>query len=360
MTTLTAAKATTLNVDSNQGDRTINTLTAAKLTAITVVGDNAANLGTTAATTTLLASIDGSTSTGAITIGAGMDFTTSADIKTGTAADVINIDILNEANVTIDAGEKATTDVNDTVNFAGANNQGLTVVDLSSTTDQVSQVNGAVNGAAQINIESVDFSGMTGSFGVSVTGSAEANTVTGTANADTIVAGTKGLTVNSKKGADTIQFGAGEDTITFSDATTSTVAGMDNGFFTITNFTGGTDNLVFSEADFSNLSGDGGTAVGAITNGKAIGLLSATNVAMNTANSQLDGSGTVDVSANDAIFFVGTNSAGNTLDVYFVEDDNVAKTATIATAVGAADAVKIGSISIVGSALVATDITTIA
>ena len=261
------------------------------------------------------------------------------------AADVINIDILNEANVTIDAGEKATTDVNDTVNFAGANNQGLTVVDLSSTTDQVSQVNGAVNGAAQINIESVDFSGMTGSFGVSVTGSAEANTVTGTANADTIVAGSKGLTVNSGKGADTIQFGAGEDTITFSDATGSKVAEMDNGFFTITNFTGGTDNLIFSENDYSDLSGAG--AAGAIDS-KTVGLLANTSTAMNTANAQLDGSGAVDVSANDAIFFVGTNSAGNTLDVYFVEDDNVVKTATIATAVAAADAVKIGTISIVG------------
>ena len=358
MTTLTAAKATTLNVDSNQGARTINTLTAAKLTAITVVGDNAVNLGTTAATTTLLASIDGSTATGVITIGAGMDFTTSADIKTGTAADVINIDILSEANVSIDAGEKATTDVNDTVNFAGANNQGLTVVDLSSTTDQVTQVNGGVNGAAQINIESVDFSGMTGSFGVSVTGSAEANTVTGTANADTIVAGSKGLSVDSGRGADTIQLGAGEDTVSFNDASASTVAGMaQQGFFTITNFTGGTDNLIFKESVFSDLSGSG--AAGAIDSA-TVGLLSGTGVAMNTANGQLDGSGTVDVSANDAIFFVGTNAAGNTLDVYFVEDDNVAKTATIATAVGASDAVKIGSVTLVGSALVATDITTIA
>jgi hypothetical protein len=240
MTTLTAGALTSLAVDSNQGDRTVSTLTANKLAAVTIVGDNATSLGATAATTGALASIDGSTSTGGITIGAGIDLTSSADVKLGTAADTITLDILTESNVVVAAGEVASgTDVSDTLLLAGANNQGLTVVDLSSSTDQVTQINGAINGAAQTNFEAFTASGLTGSFGVSVTGSAEANTIIGTANADTIVAGA---------GIDVVTAGAGNDTVSFTETTSvadtfhfSTAA--TNGSDTVTGFISGTDVL---------------------------------------------------------------------------------------------------------------------
>ena len=88
-------------------------------------------------------------------------------------------------------------------------------------------------------------------------------------------------------------------------------------------------------------------------------LVSSTGVDLNGTALQLDGAGAVNVTTADTIVFVGTNSAGNTLDVYFVEDDDAAADATIAEAVTAGDAVKIGSIALVDSALLLTDITTI-
>ena len=230
MTTLSAAKATGLTLDTNQGARTINTLTADKLTSITVVGDNAANIGTTAATTTALASIDGSTATGAITIGQGVDFTTSADVKLGTAGDTINIDILTESGVSISAGDKATSDPADTLNLHGVSNLGITTIDLSSTTDQVVQVNGSVNAAIQVGFESISAAGMTGSQGINITGSSEVNTITGTGNADVITAGGGADVINGGLGADTIDLTettAAVDTVTAaaSYASVDTISG---------------------------------------------------------------------------------------------------------------------------------------
>ena len=205
-TTVDAGELVTLNIDSNQGARTINTLTAAKLTTLNIVGDNAVSVGATGATTTLLGTIDASTSSGGVTIAGNVDLTSTANVTLGTAADTLTLDILTESNVVVNAGEHATTDtgVNDTLALAGANNQGLTVVDLSSTTDQVTQINGAVNTAAITNFENITLSGLTGSQTASVTGSDEANVIIGTANADTILGG---------KGADTITMGDGTDTV---------------------------------------------------------------------------------------------------------------------------------------------------
>ena len=216
-TTVDAGEATTLTIDASQGTRTINTLTAAKLTTLNISGDNAVSVGATGATTTLLATIAGGTTTAGITIGQAVDLTSSANVTLGQAADTITLDILTESNVTIDAGEHATSDtgVNDTLKLAGANNQGLTVIDLSSTTDQVTQINGAVNSVATTNFESFDASGFTGSQTVSVTGSDEANTIVGTANADTIVAGKGNDTITGGDGVDTLLGGAGDDTFIF-------------------------------------------------------------------------------------------------------------------------------------------------
>lgn len=207
---LVAAKGTTLNIDTNQGNVAIPTLTAAKLTALNIVGDGSFTAGATAATTTALASLDGSTATGAITVTQNMDFASGATIKTGFNSDSVTLDVLTEGNVAVDMGEF--TGTSDTLLIAGANNMGLTVVDLSAA-DQISQLNGAINGAVQTGIENITLSGLTGSFGATVTGSADANTIIGTGNADNIIAG---------EAADTITGGAGIDTIDLSEATAKT------------------------------------------------------------------------------------------------------------------------------------------
>ncbi|MDC0929498.1 hypothetical protein OAS03_01740 [Planktomarina temperata] len=259
MTTLSGAVATTLAIDTNQGARTINTLTADQLTAITVVGDNAANIGTTGATTTALASIDGSTATGAITVGQGVDFTNAADVKLGTAGDVMNIDILTEANVSISAGDKATSDPADTLNLHGVSNLGLTTINLASTTDQIVQVNGSINSSVQTGFESVNASGLSGSQGVNITGSSEANTLTGTANADVITAG---------GGIDTVSGGAGADTISFTTSTEAKdtlVLNSATGTDSVTGFTLGAakDVIQMDDSDLVLFNLDGDAVTGA-------------------------------------------------------------------------------------------------
>jgi hypothetical protein len=183
--TTTATKLTDLVVDTSDGNISMPTVTAVKLANVTVSGDNTFGFGTTLATTTVLASLDASANTGAITIGQSVDFTSTADVKLGTAADTITLDVLTEGGLTLDAGEKSGTDVADTLTFAGINSLGLSVFDLGAA-DQITQLNGAVNAAVQKDFENINLASMTGTSGASITGSTEANDIYGTINSDTI------------------------------------------------------------------------------------------------------------------------------------------------------------------------------
>jgi len=230
---LTTAKLTSLTIDADQGDIDLDNVTAAKLAAVTATGDNALAFGGTGGSTAALASFDASAMTGAVTIGTGIDFTASASIKTGTANDTVTLDVLTEGNATLDMGTKLAD--NDTLNLDGANNMGLSVIDLSAA-DQISQLNGAVNAGVQSGIESFNASGLTGSQGVTITGSAAANTLTGTANADNFIGG---------EGADTITTGAGNDTVSLTESTAKVdnvifATAATNGADTITGFKFGT------------------------------------------------------------------------------------------------------------------------
>jgi hypothetical protein len=214
---LVAAAATSLTINADQGARTIETLTAAKLTGITVTGDNAVIIGNTAATTTALASIDASAATAAVTIGTAVDFASGASVTTGTGDDTLTLDVLTEFTTSVDLGEKA--DDNDTLAISGTNNLGMTVVNLGNA-DQISQLNGSLDATVQTGIESIDLSGLSGSFGANITGSADANTITGTGNADNIVAGEGADTIVTTDGADTINLTettSKADTVVFSD-----------------------------------------------------------------------------------------------------------------------------------------------
>ena len=77
------------------------------------------------------------------------------------------------------------------------------------------------------------------------------------------------------------------------------------------------------------------------------------------ANLQLAGTGAINVNTGQALVLVGTNSAGNTLDLYFVSAGGAAD-ATIAEAVAAGRAEQIASIDVVGSAIVLADFVSIA
>ena len=132
--TLSGAKATALTVNSAQGARTINTLTAAKLQSLTSLV-TMLSLLVELALLHALASVDGSAAT-AITLV--LTWTTNtATIKTGTGNDSVATSVLFGSNLTIDLGESLD---NDTLSLTGANNLGLSVIDLSAA-DQLMQIN---------------------------------------------------------------------------------------------------------------------------------------------------------------------------------------------------------------------------
>ena len=293
--TLNAAKATSLTVDSTNGKVTVSTVAADKLASVTVTGSQGLDFGLSGATTAALASFDGSAATGAIKIGQAVDFTTSADIKTGSGNDEIWMNIQDFGGVTIDAGSQTTTGA-DTLKLQGTMSLGLTVIDLSSATDQVTQANGSINAAAQKGFESVDLSALSGSFGANITGSAAANTITGTANADNIVAG---------GGADTIKGGAGADTINLADGSSiadgdlidTVILDQTASADTISNF-GATDVIQLSKAVYAALGTTGAALTAAeFVSGAGVvaGLDGDDRIAYNTTNGNVyydaDGSG---------------------------------------------------------------------
>ena len=345
--TLVSAKLTSLTLDLDQGDITLGTVTAAKLASVTATGDNDLSFGASGGSTAALASFDGSAATGTITIGQAIDFTASASVKTGTANDAVTLDVLTEGNVVLDMGEK--TADNDTLSISGPNNMGLTVVDLSGA-DQITQLNGAINSAAQAGIESVNLSGLTGSFGASITGSADGNTITGTGNADNIIAG---------GGSDTITGGGGNDTIDLSEATAkqdfirleSTVSG--NGSDTITGL-GTTDMITLDKSDYSlngtatadsaNTAIATGTyyegAVGSATAGTAYDVMVLTGASYANVGAAEDAVAGQMTSATDGfvIFHVtGTDTAMMFFDADLSADGNLTNTAAVITLSGVAD-----------------------
>jgi len=274
--TLSAAKATDLVVDTSQGNVTIPTLTAAKLVNITATGDGTFNFGGTGATTTSLANLDASANTGVVTVGDAVDFATSASIKTGTANDAVTLSSLTEANVAVDMGEKAAD--TDTLTLTGANNMGLTVVNLGAA-DQMGQLNGSVDGAVQTGIENLDASGLTGSQGVTMTGNGDVNILKGTKNSDVLIPGAKADSIEPGAGADTIDLTeatAAIDTITFGNvanikATADTITGM------------GTTDLIKIQATAGGQFADLHTGAGAAFNGATAGSVAIHNVAGGTA-----------------------------------------------------------------------------
>jgi len=256
--TATFAAATTINIDSNAGDITLGStlLSATKLTTLDIVGDKTINFGAASdSTTTKLATVTGSTATGAITFGTSVDFANAADIKTGTGNDSLNLVTTVNANTALDMGEKASD--TDTLRITGVHGLGITTIDLSAA-DQISQWNGQTNSAVQAGIENIDVSAMTGAYGTVITGNDDTNLITGSINADNIT---------SNGGTDVIDGKAGDDDINITDATSDTTNALKkdtvnitesgNGTDTITGFVAGKDVLDISVS----LIDEGGNAV---------------------------------------------------------------------------------------------------
>jgi len=194
---------------------------------------------TSATNTTSLDLIDASGFTGALTL-TSIARANGATVKLGGGDDSINFVTTSHAGNTMTGGSGT-----DTIVFTGATTANI-VVDLSSSTDQITNLAGAANTATQTGFESVTATAITSS-GINVTGSSSTNTVLGSNQADTITSGTGAMNVQPDGGNDVITGGSGIDTITF-EATAAL-----NGVDTITGFTLGTSKDVLNPNNFLNV-----------------------------------------------------------------------------------------------------------
>ena len=184
---INAAGTETLNitvsddVESHKIDLAGVTATSGEKTTINITGGEATKgitITTTPSTTNVIDASDylGSGVTQSDRNSAAMTITTN------TGADSLRME--NAADV-IDAGTGT-----DTLNVVKSFVLGGISVDLTSTTDQVGTFNGMSNDGVQKGFENVDLSGVSGSFGGSITAIDTGSTITGTKNSDTITLGT--------------------------------------------------------------------------------------------------------------------------------------------------------------------------
>ncbi|MEP5459481.1 MAG: calcium-binding protein [Marinobacter alexandrii] len=256
LSSLTATGIETLNLNASNKVKVgttydadtlaIATLNASAATKLIITGTSAVALGTTASTLTALTTVDASAMTKNVTLGAvGTAFSTAntgATVTTGTGTDFVSLSVGSTGVLkAVDLGSQSSTSTGDTLALSGGGAlTGVSVIDLTSTTDQVQQLLGSANLAAQVGIENIDLSDLNGS--AQVTGTATANTIVGTATADTINGGGGNDAITGGLGADSMAGGAGADTFSF--GTNGSIAGTS--LDKITDFnTGGADILDF-------------------------------------------------------------------------------------------------------------------
>ena len=168
--------------------------------------------------------------------------TAAMTITGGTGNDTI---IMKSASDVLDGATNgsATNTVNDTLSIVQNAVLGGFLVDLTSTTDQVTTHNGSANAAIQKGFENVDLSGITGNFGADITARAAGSNIVGTLNADQITGGAGVDTITGGAGADAMTGGAGSDSYRFIDESQ-----LFTGNALVDTFTeasaGGTDSLV--------------------------------------------------------------------------------------------------------------------
>ena len=220
--TIDADGVETLNLkvaDSNEThvvDLDNNLTSGAK---VVVTGDNAAG-DVTIAGLEGIRTIDASALKGLLKVDSSARGSAAMTITSGSNADD-HIAMENVSDV-LDAG----TGASDMLEVVYSGSGGGITVDLTSTTDQVSIINGAANASVQKGFEDVDLSGysQTGlGFGATITGTTGINTSVGTDNGDTITSGTGADVITGGKGADNITLSAGADIDTVKVAAGDTV-----------------------------------------------------------------------------------------------------------------------------------------
>jgi hypothetical protein len=243
--------ATTLNISAVDNSLTIDDLSTSVLETVNVEGDEKVTLsGSTAGGANTISVINASslaadTSGDGLVLGSGSSLFNRADdaVITGSSgADTISFDSDNDGSNVIDAGDGPTTSASEAGDILalGGTMDGDTIIDLSSTTDQVTTLNGVTNSEAQIGFESIDGSNVTttgSTTNFNVTGSDAANHITTDSGDDVINAGAGDDVIDGNGGADAIAGETGDDTFVYNAKT--------DGGDTISDFTeGGTDDLL--------------------------------------------------------------------------------------------------------------------
>ena len=209
-----------------------------------------------------------------------MDRADDATVTLGHGNDTVSFDAGQHGANVIDADKGS-----DTLSMGGTQS-GNIVIDLSSTTDQITTLNGVGNTAVQKGFESVDLSSVTVSSGsATITGSSTAGTLVGSSANDTITGGTAADTITGGTGADTMTGGAtGLDTFVIAagaavitiggSGNSGTIAGMDS----IMDFAVGT-----ASANAESLEVQGNGSVGNATDNGTDSTLTVGGIAIKSA-----------------------------------------------------------------------------
>jgi len=148
------------------------------------------------------------------------------------------------------------------------------IVDLSSTTDQITAVGINPNGAIQKGFESIDLTNVSGggaevtaaSAGSWITGTSKTDVITGGAGNDSISSSADNDVINNGAGADTIDGGTGNDTINSGAGTDKITAGGGTdtiylGSAASTYTDGVTDTVIFAATSFAAMTLEGGDTI---------------------------------------------------------------------------------------------------
>lgn len=324
--TLTANNATSLALSTASRPVDISTLSANKLTTLTVTGSNALTISAASvATGSKLATIDAASATGAITLGGStvVERAASAVITTGSGDDSIQFGLSTDGANTINAGLNSTvspTVAGDTLKLTGLLS-GVTSIDLSSASDQVVTANGVASAGAQIGFEAVDGSSLTSAAltGLTVTGSSGINNIVGSAGNDTIDGAGGNDIITGGAGNDIMVGGAGVDTFVL--GATALLTGVD----TIADFVSGTDKLDLNAFESVGTLVDAATTF-TTTAGTVIYL---TGAAAGVADSA--------AAAVAAFNTAATNTSAAVTAWFIVSDDNSAAVYQWADTTGAAE-----------------------
>jgi hypothetical protein len=276
--TVTANAATSLSLSTASRAVDIDSLSATKLTSLTITGSGAFTLGAAAVSTgSKLATIDASSATGAVTLGGStiVERASAASITTGSGDDTIQFGLSTDGANTISAGLNGTvssSNPGDTLKLTGLLSS-TTTFDLSATADQVVTLNGVASAGAQTGFEAIDGSSLVSAAGVGfiATGSSGANKIVGSAGVDTIDGGAGNDAITGGLGNDILTGGSGNDTFVLS-------ASASNGVDIITDFKPGTG------FDVLNVNAFLGATVDATSTASTIGVTPAGTATLVAAN----------------------------------------------------------------------------